>query len=293
MPKFRPRIHNLAYHNGIVDFDIDTNAPGTAHWYHKRKGGRRGALSGGHGGCWRHGAPRWGADLPKFRPRIHNLAYHNGIVDFDIDTNAPGTAHWYHKRKGGRRRSLSGGHGGCWRHGAPRGGAQICQNSDHEFTIWPTTMALWTLTCDTNAPGTAHWYHKRKGGRRRSLSGGHGGCWRHGAPRWGADLPKFRPRIHNLAYHNGIMDFDIDTNAPGTAHWYHKRKGGRRRSLSGGHGGCWRHGAPRGGAQICQNSDHEFTIWPTTMAMALWTLTSISQRTRHCPLVPQKEGRAS
>ena len=24
--------------------------------------------------------------------------------------------------------------------------AQICQNSDHEFTIWPTTMALWTLT---------------------------------------------------------------------------------------------------------------------------------------------------
>ena len=22
---------------------------------------------------------------------------------------------------------------------------QICQNSDHEFTIWPTTMAFWTL----------------------------------------------------------------------------------------------------------------------------------------------------
>ena len=29
---------------------------------------------------------------------------------------------------------------------APPDGAQICQNSDHELTIWPTTMALWTLT---------------------------------------------------------------------------------------------------------------------------------------------------
>ena len=210
-PKFRPRIHNLAYHNGIMDFDIDLNASGTAHWYHKRKGGRRRSLYGGHGGCWRHGVPRWGAKTPKFRPRIHNLAYHNCITDFDIDLNAS---------------------------------------------------------------GTAHWYHKRKGGRRRSLSGGHGGCWRHGVPRWGAKTPKFRPRIHNLAYHNGIMDFEIDPNAPGTAHWYTTK--GREgvvglylvaMGVVGAMAWC-PDGAPKR-----QNSDHEFTIWPTTMA--LWTLTSI------------------
>ena len=83
-------------------------------------------------------------------------------------------------------------------------------NSDHEFTIWPTTMALWTLTSIPT----------------------------HQA------LP-----IGTTKGREGVVGlYPVAMGVVGAM-------------------------ARPDGVQVCQNSDHEFTIWPTTMA--LWTLTSI------------------
>ena len=258
------RIHNLAYHNGIMDFDIDLNAPGTAHWYHKRKGGRRRSLSGGHGGCWRHGAPRWGAQIRQ-----------NSDHEFTIwpTTMALWTLTLISTHQALPIGTTKGREGVVGLYLVAMGvvGAMACpaqmgrnirQNSDHEFTIWPTTMALWTLTSIPTHQALPIGTTKGREGVVGLYLVAMGVVGAMARPDGAPNSPKFRPRIHNLAYHNGIMDFDIDPNAPGTAHWYHKRKGGRRRSLSGGHGGCWRHGAPRWGAKFAkiQTTNSQFGL---------------------------------
>ena len=67
-------------------------------------------------------------------------------MDFDINLNAPGTAIGTTKGREGVVGLYPVAMGVVGAMARPDGAPQICQNSDHEFTIWPATMALWTLT---------------------------------------------------------------------------------------------------------------------------------------------------